>query len=653
MMSGIKYRKILCFILLSGICASASAYTERNIIEKNAGSRDRVAESVIADRSWITVPGYADRQGWDEFLGEPLKTMLIAEGEKLLDYEWHLITASDYLEYGRSGNIEVMEKPYFENRRNINILMLAELAEGKGRFIGKLLDGVFYSCEMTTWAVSAHLKYQNPKCLLPDYRRPLFDLAAGDYASMLAWTYYFFREEFDKIDPVISIRLREVLQERALDAYMENDEWWMAKKDYAPGDVINNWNPWCNSNALQCFLLLEDDPEVLTEAIWRSIKSVDKFLNFVHSDGACEEGATYWTHAAGKVLDYLQLLEAGTGGKVSVLHEPLIRKMGEYISRSWIGDGWVVNFADASPRYKGEPHLIYRYGKAVGSSEMTGFAALLMKEHPVSIPLDRGDTYRALQAIAADRELRSAEASHEIHGAVWYPETEVCYFSGGKGMFAAMKGGHNNESHNHNDVGSFILYLDAEPVFIDAGVGTYTRQTFSSERYSIWTMQSGYHNIPEINGVQQHFGYEYRPSEVVCDPERRRFSLDISGAYPQQSSAKRWVRSYSMSDGRFSVEDSFSIDSPSASNRVIFMTPGQVDFPDAGKAEIAAGEKSVVLEYPSYLTAEVEEITLDDPKLSGVWGSSIRRIVLTDKEIRKKGIYRFLIYESYNKTEKL
>ena len=25
----------------------------------------------------------------------------------------------------------------------------------------------------------------------------------------------------------------------------------------------------------------------------------------------------------------------------------------------------------------------------------------------------------------------------------------------------------------------------------------------------------------------------------------------------------------------------------------------------------------------------------------------------TDKEIRKKGIYRFLIYESYNKTEKL
>ena len=87
----------------------------------------------------------------------------------------------------------------------------------------------------------------------------------------------------------------------------------MPTKENEPEHVINNWNPWCNSNALQCFLLLEDDPDVVSEAMWKSIRSVDKFLNFVHADGACEEGSTYWTHAAGKVLDYLQLLEAGTG----------------------------------------------------------------------------------------------------------------------------------------------------------------------------------------------------------------------------------------------------------------------------------------------------------------------------------------------------
>ena len=75
------------------------------------------------------------------------------------------------------------------------------------------------------------------------------------------------------------------------------------------------------------------------------------------------------------------------------------------------------------------------------------------------------------------------------------------------GFFVATKGGYNNESHNHNDAGTFLLEYDD---FIDAGVGTYTRQTFSSERYSIWTMQSNYHNLPMVNGVPQQFGSEFR-----------------------------------------------------------------------------------------------------------------------------------------------
>lgn len=638
--SRIKY--FFCLVLL---CAglSAGAYTERNIIGRKAVSTENIRECVVTDRSWVTYPEYGDRSGWNEFLGDSLRNVLVSEGEKLLDYDWHLIKATDYLEYVRSGNISVMETPYFENRRNINILMLAELAEGKGRFMDQLVNGVFYSCEMTTWAVSAHLKYQKPKCILPDYRHPVFDLAAGDYASMLSWVYLFFREEFDKIDPVISMRLRDVLQERALDAYMENDEWWMAKKEYEPGDVINNWNPWCNSNALQCFLLLEDDPDVLAEAVWRSIVSVDKFLNFVHSDGACEEGPTYWTHAAGKVLDYLQLLEAGTAGRISVFDEPLIRRMGEYISRTYIGGGWVVNFADASPRYGGEPHLIYRYGKAVGSPELTEFAAYLGSVNGAVIPLDRGDTYRALQAIAVDREIRKQAPVRESAGAVWYPETQVCYFSDSEGMFAAMKGGHNNESHNHNDIGSFILYLDCAPAFIDAGVGTYTRQTFSSERYSIWTMQSSFHSVPEINGKAQKNGYEYRAENVTCSPDKRRFSLDIAGAYPGMA-ADRWIRTYSMTEGRFSIEDSFRMENPASPNRIVFMLAGRPDISTKGKAGIAAGDGQLVLEYPSEMKPIVEEIPLEDPKLSKVWGSKIYRLVLTDSKLRKNGTYRFSIH---------
>ena len=91
----------------------------------------------------------------------------------------------------------------------------------------------------------------------------------------------------------------------------------------------------------------------------------------------------------------------------------------------------------------------------------------------------------------------------------WYPETEFCYMKNKNGMFVAAKGGFNNESHNHNDVGTFSLYVNTIPVIIDAGVGTYTKQTFGKDRYTIWTMQSNYHNLPMINGISQKFGQDY------------------------------------------------------------------------------------------------------------------------------------------------
>lgn len=47
----------------------------------------------------------------------------------------------------------------------------------------------------------------------------------------------------------------------------------------------------------------------------------------------------------------------------------MIRRMGEYISRTYVGNGWVVNFADASAKGGGDAPLIYRYGRAVGSEE--------------------------------------------------------------------------------------------------------------------------------------------------------------------------------------------------------------------------------------------------------------------------------------------
>lgn len=629
---------ICCMLLFT---TAMFAYTERNLLQ-NSVTKEQLKEALVMNGAWVPYPAYSDREGWNSLLNDEDRQTLINAGEKMLDYKWQVIRATDYLEYERSGERNIMQNPYEANRKTINVLMMAELAEGKGRFIDQLINGVFFSCEMTSWVLSAHLPRQSTKRSMPDWREQIIDLGSGNYGSMLAWVYYFFHDTFDKADPVISLRLRHELQERILDPYMENDrEWWMAFY-WKPGEIINNWNPWCNSNVLQCYLLLENDRDKLTDAVWRTMQSVDKFINFVKSDGACEEGTSYWGHAAGKMYDYLQILSDGTNGKVSLFNNPMIRRMGEYISRSYVGEGWVVNFADASAKGGGDAPLIYRYGRAVGSEEMMQFAAYLLKGKRPTIPLGN-DAFRTLQCVLLNKELEQTKPAHNVPACTWYPETEFCYLTNNSGWFLATKGGFNNESHNHNDAGTFSLYINNTPMLIDAGVGTYTRQTFSSERYSIWTMQSNYHNLPMINGVPQRFGQEYKATNVVCKEKQRFFSADISTAYPEEAAVNSWIRSYKLENKRLVITDKFSLKETKAANQVNFLVWGDIDISKAGKVSIKVGNEHATLEYPTNFKATLETIELSDTRLSNVWGKQIYRIVLIDTQKKLEGNYKFII----------
>jgi hypothetical protein len=636
-------KKFSLLLLLSIVSLlQAQAYTERNLLQ-NEATITQLKEALLLNQSWVPYPDYTDRAGWDKLLSSHKKDFIKA-GEKQLDYTWQVVKATDYLEYERSGNRRIMEDPFGANNKAIATLMMAELAEGKGRFIDQLINGVFHSCEMTSWVLSAHLSAQLSKRSFPDYKEHVIDLTSGDMGSMLAWVYYFFKPEFDKANPIIAERLREELQERILDTYMNVDRFWWMAFNYKPGGLVNNWNPWCNSNVLQCFLLLEKDPEVLANAVYRSMISTDKFINYTHSDGACEEGPSYWGHAAGKMYDYLQILYDGTGGKISLFDEPIIKNMGEYISRSYVGDGWVVNFADASAKGGGDGAVIYRYGKAVNSEEMQQYAAYLENKKAKKRLSSSRDIFRTLQTVLYANEMATVTPMHQSAPYTWYPETEFCYMNSGDGLFFAAKGGYNNESHNHNDAGTFSLYLNNMPMLIDAGVGTYTRQTFSHERYNIWTMQSDYHNLPMINGVPQSFGAKFKATEVKFNAKKKTFSANIATAYPASASVDQWTRAYTLKKNKLNISDRFTLSKVIAPNQINFLTWGDVDLSVPGKIKITVQGESVQLSYNAKLfTPSIETVELKDPRLSNVWGKEVYRLSLQAKKMVREGSYSFVV----------
>lgn len=187
------------------------------------------------------------------------------------------------------------------------------------------------------------------------------------------------------------------------------------------------------------------------------------------------------------------------------------------------------------------------------------------------------------------------------------------------------------------------MYVNTIPVLIDAGVGTYTRQTFSSERYTIWTMQSNYHNLPMINGVPQSFGQNYKATDVVCQPKKHFFSANIATAYPKEAEVNSWTRAYSLGDKQLTITDNFSLKSTKEHNQVNFLTWGKVDISVPGKVTIDVQGQKVTLEYPGEFIATVETINLPDTRLSNVWGTEIYRIALKDKDARLTGKYKFVI----------
>lgn len=637
---------ICSFVLLAIL--PLQAYEERNLLQ-HAADLSRIKEALVMDQKWVPYPAYTDRAGWDFFLQDN-KENIIQQGEKYLNYEWKVVKASAYMEYERSGNRRIMEDPLGANNTAIGALVVAEMAEGKGRFIPEIINGVLQACEMTSWALSAHLaSAQHTHRAFPDFREDIMDLMSGNMSQMLAWTYYFLHKEFDKVDPAISIRLRYELQKRELDPYMQRSDFWWMVFDYKPDVLVNNWNPWCNFNALNCFLLLENNPDRLAEAVLRTMISTDKFLNYVKADGACEEGPSYWGHAAGKLYDYLQILSLGTSGKISIFDLPQIRYMGEYIVRSYIGNNWVVNFADASARGGGDIPLIYRYGIAVNSDMMKGYAAEKNKEKPVKPATNWLDMFRGLETLRFMPQLKQETALYELPTYTWYPETEFCYLSNKNGFFVAAKGGYNNESHNHNDAGTFSLYLNTVPMLIDAGVGTYTRQTFSSERYSIWTMQSDYHNLPIINGIAQKFGSEYKATDVKVNPQQQTFAANIATAYPAEANVEKWIRSYQLSKNELRINDAFTLSKLMAPNHINFLTWGKVDISQPGSITIEVEGEKVRLNYNKHLfKAKIETIKLDDTRLSNVWGSEIYRISLIAQKMQPSGSYTFTVVKLNN-----
>jgi hypothetical protein len=650
-----------CFLFIFTIAVSFPSFSQgKRDLLTTSYSQSLVNEILIKNHDWVSYPAYKDRQGWEK-ISQPLRDKYISSGEKYIGYAWPEVKATEYLEFSRTGNRQAMETPQSQRRTALQSLVMAELMEGKGRFMDDIANGVFSFCEQSYWGMSACFYMHNRgktswnselgETNLPDIDDPVIDLWVAEFAADLSWIWYFFHEEFDKISPVISKRLKNELQKRVLDPFYErNDYWWIT--GWGRGSV-NNWTPWCNYNVLTCILLIEQDIAKKIKGVYKTMTSVDLFLNVYPDDGGCDEGPSYWGVAGGKAFDYLSLLKSASGGNIDLFDKEIVKDIGRYIYRAYICDGqYFINFADAPAKMQPRAGVIYRYGQQIHDPVMENFGIFLLSRFKYGVEPKFETLGPVLDDMFMDDNWQKKEGKEPLPPEFYFPDLQVAIARDKSGttdgFYLVAKGGSNGEGHNHNDVGTGIVYYNCQPVLVDAGVGTYTRETFSSERYKIWTMQSTYHNLPLINGIAQNPGGRYKATNPAYKSTKSKvsFSVDIAAAYPEEAKVEQWIRSYSLERGKkISISDNYRLKEITGNTELHFLTPLTVKVIEKGTLELKGKDFRLKMKYdPAKLSPRIEEIDMKDNRLKNAWPDGLFMIVF-DVVKNKSGSLSIDVFE--------
>ena len=569
--------------------------------------------------NYTPCPKWERGKPWE--LDSEIAEKCIKNGEEYRLWTPEAITASDFMHFFETGDRMYFEGKFFKRRSALASMMYAECAEAKGRFVKKILDLVWLICEESVWGLPAAIPAENGiKHILPNKDIPSLELFACETGNLMAYTMHIMEKAFDEISPLINIRIQSELERRIINPYLERDDYTWMNLGGGVGNLwkLSNWTPWCHSNCLSVVLIAERSEEKRRKAIEKLMKGIGNFLYDYPEDGGCDEGCGYWSRAAGSVFDCLELLYAASCGDIDIYNHPKIKKMGEYISDCYAGNGYFVNFADAGAKVIPEAALVYRYGEKCGIEALRNlgkdFIDTYLKERYYVISQS---PMRIVPTLFDYRKIKDSEAKKPVGVQKVYKDTEVCMVRPSDEWFFAAKGGYNNEAHNHNDVGSFVLYHNEMPVFVDSGAETYCAKTFSEERYEIWTMQSDYHNLPKINGISQLNGEEYKADSF--DLKDGEFICQIQGAYPPEASVKLWERRLSGNGASVFLTEQFEF-SKEVGYEINFLTPIK---PDGRNEGLFLGELEVLYD-KDMLTWDCEEIVLTDKKLSDVWGTLYR-----------------------------
>lgn len=557
-------------------------------------------------------PALADKTAWQ--IDANTQAYLLEKANHCLAQPWPELDQASYGLFSTTGDRATFEAPYFERRRMLLTLALAEAVENAGRYLDTIEQGVALVCAEPGWQLPAHNSHvrDGDVAAQPDPSRPVVDLFAAETGALLATLAQLLREV---LSPASVVLIDQNVKARLLDPYLHSKFWWMG----LDGGMMINWTPWCTQNVLIAAFARPLASTLRRDILERAAHSLDAFWVEYGDDGACPEGAYYYGHATLSLFTCMQVINQVSGGAVQpVLGSAKFRNIAEYILYPHVADNSYANFGDCAARMAAPDARLYTLAAAIDSPELQHYSAsdqFRLGSDQVQINL-----YNHLQALFLDRSSDKASMANVDSREGYLPSTGL-FVARDKHFYVAANAGNNGVDHNHNDLGSVIVYLDGQPLLIDVGVETYTAKTFSAERYDIWTMQSSYHNVAEFGGVMQAAGADYSVTEqrVHFDKKEARLHMQLAGAYPAQALLQSYRRSLCLERGRrLLIEDQFESNTPVVANFIF------AEQPVLNGACLRVGQLAEI-QLTGHARVEIETLAVNDARLRQSWPGTLYR----------------------------
>lgn len=554
-----------------------------------------------------------DPQFWAELRNKEeykfLINALIRDYEECCLGEIETTKFSKFRLFKEKGDRTAYQETFFKRQHRAYAMALMCLIYPENESYLELLENTLWELfDQYVWALPAHIddinKNNNSEL---DLDATTMGMAFAIIKTMLE----------NRLHPLIKSRIDYELDRRIIQPFLSKRWHWEYRS--------NNWTAVC-AGATGCTFML-NRPELFELVRDRINEDMNDYLRSYKDDGVCVEGAGYWSYGFGYFMEYARMQKLFTEGRYDFTADKKVRNISTFFQKLFLDKDVIVNYGDC--------------GNSTSVSVPGGFMYGLKSLYSeVQLPQENQLTYQVHYfpfLLRAFVDFNPDFISESI-------STDAEYYMGDQGWFVkrcskygfAGRGGSNGESHNHNDVGSFIFSIDNNQVLIDMGGRPYTRQYFEDEyRYTYLETSSRGHNTPIINGEYQK---NIRGTRSYTSFENGIFSIDFKEVYgiPELKALKR---SFEFTSDSVILTDEY--DMP----KDFTFTERFVSFiePVIGDGEITVGKATIKFDKQEYKPSYESDIHALTCNVDGSIKTGVTVYLISLEQVNPNGVARIVI----------